>query len=401
MKQSTLSQAPRSLPELNRAIPKLETTLNKLPSLLNVHYAAEERQLPYRITSVLGPISKVVPQPTFQKIYIEGQRLRPENAHDWLVKTVPKLKDIIETEHTLLIEARNAYWSSDRVDQERFGHEQKTLLDLLQQLEHLARDAREQKNTYKMEQQLRDWDKRAYPLAVELGFASDLDVAMSRQSWNSNISAWLDATVDVGISNRHNCLESRLETIRDYPETYCAHKPAVGPAEDIEPSAHAKSALELVLILCRRFHTATQPLKERGQNRQSYEIEKEYDVQDLLEGLLRLHFANVERESGSPTHLGKAPEIDFILPEYKVAIEVKKTSKGHGLSPVSDELAADSIRYGEHPNVSILVCFVYDPEERIKNARVAENQLDKLSTDTLKVISVIVHPGSPVAPAWY
>jgi REase_DpnII-MboI len=80
---------------------------------------------------------------------------------------------------------------------------------------------------------------------------------------------------------------------------------------------------------------------------------------------------------------------------------VKITRKQRGISAVADELSAEVSRYGQHPSVKTLICFVYDPEERIKNARTSEDQLNQLSTPSLEVVSVIVHPGNPVTAAWY
>lgn len=64
------------------------------------------------------------------------------------------------------------------------------------------------------------------------------------------------------------------------------------------------------------------------------------------------------------------------------------TRKGLSAKEVSDQLIIDIDRYKSHPDCKNLICFVYDPEERINNPRGIENDLTKI-TDDLNVITII------------
>lgn len=71
-------------------------------------------------------------------------------------------------------------------------------------------------------------------------------------------------------------------------------------------------------------------------------------------------------------------------------IETKKTRKGLDAKKLADELIVDIARYKEHPDCKTLICFVYDPEERIKNPRGIESDLTQ-KIDEMSVI-VLIRP---------
>jgi hypothetical protein len=47
--------------------------------------------------------------------------------------------------------------------------------------------------------------------------------------------------------------------------------------------------------LCLRFHSVVRRLRTRHDGRPTFDVEDEYDVQDLLHALLRLHFHDIRR----------------------------------------------------------------------------------------------------------
>jgi hypothetical protein len=138
-----------------------------------------------------------------------------------------------------------------------------------------------------------------------------------------------------------------------------------------------------------RFHKVVKQLKSRHDNRQTIEIEDEYDVQDLLRALLNLHFDDIRPEEPTPSCAGKAARMDFLLKKDKIVIETKKTRKGLAAKELGDEILADIGRYSEHQECKTLICFIYDPEERVVNPRGLEHDLMSKSSDSLKVIVAI------------
>jgi DNA-binding sugar fermentation-stimulating protein len=62
-------------------------------------------------------------------------------------------------------------------------------------------------------------------------------------------------------------------------------------------------------------------------NRNTIEIEDEYDVQDLFHALLKLYFDDIRPEEYTPSYGGSASRVDFLLKDEQIIIEIKKDSK--------------------------------------------------------------------------
>lgn len=139
------------------------------------------------------------------------------------------------------------------------------------------------------------------------------------------------------------------------------------------------------------FHSFYNQLKNRHNNRQTIEIKDEYDVQDLLHCILKLHFKDVREEEYAPSYGGSSTRMDFLLKNESIVIEVKKTRERLSDKEIGEQLILDVVHYKNHPNCNQLLCFVYDPENRVKNPRGLENDLNKLSDDDLSV-EVFIRP---------
>ena len=118
-------------------------------------------------------------------------------------------------------------------------------------------------------------------------------------------------------------------------------------------------------------------------------IEDEYDVQDLFHALLRIFFEDVRSEEWTPSYAGGCSRADFLLPQEKTVIEIKKTRKGLGEKEVGSQLLIDIARYRSHPDCNNLVCFVYDPEGKIGNPKGLERDLNNLSSDKINIVALI------------
>lgn len=126
-----------------------------------------------------------------------------------------------------------------------------------------------------------------------------------------------------------------------------------------------------------RFHVVTRQLRQRHDNRPTLDLADEYDVQDLLHALLRIYFDDIRPEEWTPSYAGGSSRMDFLLKAEKVVVEIKKTRPKLGTKEVGDQLAIDILRYSAHPDCKTLICFVYDPEERIPNPKGLEEDLCK------------------------
>ena len=139
------------------------------------------------------------------------------------------------------------------------------------------------------------------------------------------------------------------------------------------------------------FHNAVKELRRRYSNRNTIDVNDEYDVQDLMSVFLRVHFNDVRKEEYTPSYAGKSSRTDFLLKEEKVVIETKMTRKGLADKELGDQLLIDIGRYKSHPDCDTLICFVYDPEGRIVNPDGLSKDLESQSRDTLKV-TVYINP---------
>jgi hypothetical protein len=149
---------------------------------------------------------------------------------------------------------------------------------------------------------------------------------------------------------------------------------------------------ERVLSLCRRFPLFVERLQKRQRNRHSFSVSDEYDVQDLLHAILRLHFDDVRPEEYTPSYGGNTSKVDFYLPQERIVIEAKMTRANLGQREVTDQLIIDAARYAQIDGVETLICVVYDPERRCGNPKTVENDVEN-SGSRLKVRAVICPQG--------
>ena len=153
-----------------------------------------------------------------------------------------------------------------------------------------------------------------------------------------------------------------------------------GTAPQAAPVAASRPAVRFdpVLRLCIRFHEVAKQLRIRHGNRTIFDIQDEYDVQDLMHALLRVFFEDVRHEEWTPSYAGGAARMDFLLPDEQTVLEVKKTRNGLGSKEIGEQLIIDIARYQQHPKCKQLICFVYDPDGRTSNARGLEKDLSKM-----------------------
>jgi hypothetical protein len=158
----------------------------------------------------------------------------------------------------------------------------------------------------------------------------------------------------------------------------------------LSPKETRLDVLSIIESLCYKFHVVSIQLQERHENRQTLIVNDEYDVQDLFHALLRIFFDDVRDEEWTPSYAGQASRMDFLLKDYATVIEIKKTRAGLGKKEIGNQLIVDIERYKSHPDCNTLICFVYDPESRIKNPRGLESDLNK-QVDNL-LVKVLVVP---------
>lgn len=157
-------------------------------------------------------------------------------------------------------------------------------------------------------------------------------------------------------------------------------------------SANALAAEDVISNLLRRFHVFVLQIRSRHDERRTIEIEDEYDVQDLLHSLLKLHFEDVRPEEWTPSYAGYSTRMDFLLKREKIVVEAKMTRKGLDQKGILQELSEDIERYRSHPECKTLFCFVYDPENYCKNPVALEDDLGGQRDGIRVVVRVFPKP---------
>jgi len=143
-----------------------------------------------------------------------------------------------------------------------------------------------------------------------------------------------------------------------------------------EPIVFTQEEAEAIVIrLFKRFHLVAVTLLERYDKRDTIEISDEYDVQDLLEGLLRIYFDDVRPEEPTESYGGARTFIDFLLKRQRIGIEVKHGNRGN--RQIREEINSDKINYQQHTHCTKLLCLIYDPNHRIRNPNGFEKDLSK------------------------
>lgn len=146
-------------------------------------------------------------------------------------------------------------------------------------------------------------------------------------------------------------------------------------------------AADFVVTICRRFPLLVADLGKRYAGRAPLALIDEYDVQDLLRALLRVHFDDVRPEEWNPSYGGVSSRSDLLIKSERIVIETKMTRKGLGQSEVIEQLTVDKAQYRMHPDCGTLVCFVYDPSQRLSNPSALEADLSDADADlTTKVV---------------
>lgn len=163
---------------------------------------------------------------------------------------------------------------------------------------------------------------------------------------------------------------------------YCRRLVAILKAfNTIKPNQTDTNHEAILDNLFNHFNAFARQLQRRYNNRATIKIEDEYDVQDLLHALFRLHFDDVRPEEWAPSYAGGSKRMDFLLKGAEIAVEVKKTREGLKDKEIGEQLTIDIANYKGHPDCKILYCFVYDPDGMIRNPRGLENDLQARNKD--------------------
>ncbi len=148
-------------------------------------------------------------------------------------------------------------------------------------------------------------------------------------------------------------------------------------------------------LFARQIQQRRKDVKQSGTKqrlpRPTIEMVDEYDVQDALHAILRLFFEDVRAEPWTPSYADNQNRIDFVLPDHQIAIEVKHTGGRLTQRHIADQLIIDARYYRQDTSCKQLICLVYDPNLRLKNAVALEKDLSCEDEDFRVCVIVCPH----------
>jgi hypothetical protein len=172
------------------------------------------------------------------------------------------------------------------------------------------------------------------------------------------------------------CASERATTISALAELFVAGRLQT---ERSGPAVHFAGAMidsvDVVLAIGARIQEIALELGHRHGGRPTITVTDEYDYQDLLRAQLRMFFDDVRPEDHAAIVAGASSRIDFVLPEFGIAVEVKVARGTMSAADLGQELIVDTGRYIGHGGVRHLVCLVFDAGGRLRNPAGLERDL--------------------------
>jgi len=207
--------------------------------------------------------------------------------------------------------------------------------------------------------------------------------SMVASYYNEGINNWLRSSSYASVEDIRGLVISLITRIERNPFFF-----DLGPGKIID-GHEEKKKYGGIEVITSSFHAVVMQLRQRYNNRDTLDVNDEYDVQNLFHSLLKLYFNDIRTEEWTPSYAGGASRCDFLLPEINTVIEIKKTRQSMSTKELGEQLIIDIEKYKKHPQCSKLICFVYDPEGRITNPRGMENDLSTCDNN-IDVRTIIV-----------
>lgn len=124
---------------------------------------------------------------------------------------------------------------------------------------------------------------------------------------------------------------------------------------------------DLLKVIIRGLPRAMHPLTHRRKGSTNLVFESEYDIQDLLHSQLRPWISDIRPEEYTPSYAGSSTRMDFLIPEHKLVLELKRVRDKSHAAKIGDELIIDIEHYRRHNQCNRLWCVIFDPFHLLTN----------------------------------
>jgi REase_DpnII-MboI len=159
--------------------------------------------------------------------------------------------------------------------------------------------------------------------------------------------------------------------------------PAAGPQKPT-------TVEELLKIIICGLPRAMHPLTHRRKGATNLVFESEYDIQDLLHSQLRPWINDIRPEEYTPSYAGSSTRMDFLIPEHKMVLELKRVRDKAHAAKIGDELIIDIEHYRRHSQCNRLWCVIYDPLHLLSNPAGLASDLEGVRKTPDGAVSVTV-----------
>lgn len=125
---------------------------------------------------------------------------------------------------------------------------------------------------------------------------------------------------------------------------------------------------DIIINILNEFSNSIKSLTlKRRKDHDKYEIKDEYDVQDLLNVILKSLFPKIVPEENTPQVGGKTEKADFIFNEFGIILEIKMIKESDtNEKEFIKQIKIDIESYYRY-NPKYLIFFIYDPQNKTTN----------------------------------
>ncbi len=179
----------------------------------------------------------------------------------------------------------------------------------------------------------------------------------------------------------------------DLESLVCGMRPE--KAERIRPEGLSSDPFVVLNEIASSLPIAARTLIDRGEQRASFPVADERDVQDLVFFLLRSLWSDARREEPTPSSAGNTKRADIAIPSQQTLVEVKYARSAKHAKGIADELRIDIESYHTHPACRFLFCLVWDAERHLVDPQQLEHDLSAPRTKGSAAFEVVVRVVSP------
>jgi hypothetical protein len=130
------------------------------------------------------------------------------------------------------------------------------------------------------------------------------------------------------------------------------------PRPTPEPLATLETLLRRLPLMIRQF-------RWRQGEQPPFRVENERDLEDLLRAVLQLRFDDVRLEGRTPAY-SAVNRSDLLLAAEKIAVAVKWAGPNFSEAELRRQCEEDVAYYSKRGGCRTLMCYVFDPEGRVR-----------------------------------